>query len=821
MDETRLRLEDDSGAPVLLQPRVLDRWSDGSLRWVLVRWLATVDEETVYRLRIAKARETSPSFEPQLHVETWTDRVIVRTGKAQFDLRAGAQFPFEATTATGRPAGKAVKGALDVTDAEGRTFAARVATLELEETGSLYARVRLGCDLVGSEGVHPLRLFARLHFFGDRATVGFDVTLHNPRRALHSGGFWELGDPGSFLLRSASVKFVLTGAVAPELSCSPELEEAYTRFALPFELYQDSSGGENWKSRVHANRFGSIPLQFRGYRLRSGDEERYGLRAEPLVGIDDGEQRLALAMPHCWANFPKAVESDGRTLALHLFPPQSADLHELQGGERKTHSFFVAFGPDEITKPPLAWCRSPTRVRTDPVWYCSSCAVPYLVPRLHDSEDEREQLIEAAIEGPESFFAKRERIDEYGWRNFGDLYADHEAAFHEAPEPLVSHYNNQYDAIAGFAQQFLRSGDFRWWDLMNQLAAHVADIDVYHTDEDKAAYNHGLFWHTDHYVDAGTSTHRGYPHAPGVIGGGPSNEHNYTTGLMLHHFLTGSALSRETVLELASWVIDMDDGRKSPFRWLARGPTGLASRTAEPSYHGPGRGAGNSINALIDAFGLTRERRFLEKAEELVRRCIHPEDDITSMNLGNPELRWSYVVFLQKLTRYLDLKTELGERDAMYDYARAALLHYARWMAENEYPYLEKPELLEYPTETWAAQDIRKSDVFYYAALHAPAEERERFLRRARFFFQNSVSSLLSMETRTRTRPVVILLTNGVMHSHFERHPDGVASPAVDPAVQFPPRRRFVPQKQVALRRATLLFLLLILALLAVFGLIL
>jgi hypothetical protein len=35
-------------------------------------------------------------------------------------------------------------------------------------------------------------------------------------------------------------------------------------------------------------------------------------------------------------------------------------------------------------------------------------------------------LVAAAIEGDDTVEHKRERIDEYGWRNFGDLYADHE-----------------------------------------------------------------------------------------------------------------------------------------------------------------------------------------------------------------------------------------------------------------------------------------------------------------------------------------------------------------------------------------------------------
>ena len=33
----------------------------------------------------------------------------------------------------------------------------------------------------------------------------------------------------------------------------------------------------------------------------------------------------------------------------------------------------------------------------------------------------------------------------------------------------------------------------------------------------------------------------------------------------------------------------------------------------------------------------------------------------------------------------------------MYAYARASLLHYARWMADHEVPYLSRPERLEYP----------------------------------------------------------------------------------------------------------------------------
>ena len=326
--------------------------------------------------------------------------------------------------------------------------------------------------------------------------------------------------------------------------------------------------------------------------------------------------------------------------------------------------------------------------------------------------------------------------------------------------------------MAGLGYQFLRSGDLRWRRLMRELAAHVIDIDIYHTDRDKSAYNHGLFWHTFHYVDADTGTHRSYPKAAKVCGGGPANEQNYTTGLMLHYFLTGDALARETAIGLARWVIDMDDGSKTVFRWLANGATGLASSSRTPSYHGPGRGPANSVLALLDGHRLTREDRFLAKAEELIRRVIHPADDVPARNLLDAENRWFYTMFLQALGRYLDYKAELGQLDFMAAYARASLLHYARWMAEHEYPYLEKPEILEYPTETWAAQDMRKSEIFDYAARHTTGAERQRFRERAEFFFRSSTTALSEMPTRTLCRPVVLLLSYGFQRAYFHRHPD-------------------------------------------------
>jgi hypothetical protein len=204
--------------------------------------------------------------------------------------------------------------------------------------------------------------------------------------------------------------------------------------------------------------------------------------------------------------------------------------------------------------------------------------------------------------------------------------------------------------------------------------------------------------------------------------------------------------------------------------------------------------------ALIDGHRLTGERRYLDKAEQLIRRCVHPSDDIDRLELLDAERRWSYTVFLQAVGKFLDYKLELGETDHCYAYARASLLHYARWMAQHERPYYDQRERLEYPTETWPAQDVRKSDVFSYAAQLAGPAERERFIERARFFFDYSMTTLLQEQTRAFARPVILLLSNGLLQLGGRVRTDH-PKPADVPAAPFGSPERFVPQKAIAKKR--------------------
>lgn len=816
-DVRKLVLRDTTGAAVRLQARATDHWPDGSVRWVLLDWIAEAGKGP-YRVGLGEGAAVAG---PEVKAEESGDGFLVNTGSGQFNARVLAGVLGWLPGAGQDWKDHGASGGLLVTDETGRGLTPTAAAFGVEESGPLRTCVRFRGGIRPSISRVALRYETRLHFFAGSSAVRVELTLCNPRRAQHPDGLWDLGDSGSVYLKSASFHLALP-AGANVVCCSPEVGAAVEEFATPFSLHQESSGGENWQSTNHLNREHKVPLAYRGYKLKSGEQERAGLRATPIATLSSGESAVGVAVEKFWQNFPMSLDISESSLILHLLPLCS-DVHEFQGGEQKTWTFAVAFGPD-ATPEALEWFRSPAKAFASPQWYCNSGAIPYLTPKASDPNAEYLKLVDAAIEGADTFDSKRETIDEYGWRHFGDIYGDHEAVYQTNP-PLVSHYNNQYDPVAGFAYQFLRSGNLTWLRHMEELAQHVIDIDIYHTTEDKSAYNGGLFWHTYHYADADTGTHRSYPRAllqmkgmPGLsaekaakskhvyaAGGGPANEHNYTTGLMLHHFLTGSAQSREAALGLARWVINLDDGRLTVFRFLSRADTGYASQSRDASYHGPGRGSGNSLNALVDGHRLSGEAAFLTKAEQLVRRVVHPSDDVPRRNLLDVENRWFYTIFLQALGKYLDHKAALGQLDASYAYARASLLHYARWMAEHEVPTLSRPEVLEYPNETWAAQDMRKSEVFQFAAKHATGAERAKFLERAAFFFRDSVARLSAFPTRTLARPVVLMLSYGYMHAHFQKHAEETAPAPTAEVKEFGSPQTFVPQKVIAKKRAKLL----------------
>ena len=744
-------------------------WPDQSVKWCVVKWAVQGHDNGMDNLTLRYQREPATTAPPpDVVAEESSDHIRVSAGELTYEFERSGESVFP-TVFRGESAILSGKDVAIDYHADG-DFSIRSNALKVVSVGPASANVQIDAEIVLSANRH-LQVTFKYEICGDWLKAA--VQVHNPHRAKHPGAIWELGDEGSICFDEFALSLACSNsgrvhwAYERGMSSEPVTEAAV--------LLQASSGGEHWDSPTHVDASGKVPNRFKGYRVdEAGVTVASGDRASPQVRVElDDASAFALTCRHYWQNFPKCIEVQGQSIRLGLFPRQHSARHEMQGGERKQHEVVFAFGRHTA----LDWVDDPAVISV-PAEYIATTGVLRYTDTLPGTsvrygEAGYDQVLGTSHDEAVGFMAKREQIDEYGWRNFGDIFADHETLYHEADDIFVSHYNNQYDPIYGFARQYLLSGDKRWHELLTDLAQHVLDIDIYRTDEDRAEYNHGLFWHTDHYKRAYTCSHRTYArkHYPsdwsGDMGGGPGSEHCYTSGLLLYYQLTGDTDARDAVLGLTSWIRHYYEGTGTVLEAGKRLATddrrnAIAICRGHQVFkyqYGFDRGVGNYIRALLDSYEITYDRQYLEQAERVVQGTFGSNDDIAARDLDDIEGTWYYTVFLQEVIRYLDLKRTMEELDDSFRYARGALLHYAHWMADNEQPYLSQPDRLEYPNDTWIAQDIRKANVLYAAYRYATTE-RARLLQQAKFFRDYVVEHLSRSDTRHFARIQIILLQN-------------------------------------------------------------
>jgi hypothetical protein len=599
--------------------------------------------------------------------------------------------------------------------------------------------------------------------------IKFTLQIHNSNRAMHQGGKWDLGDAGSFNFKALTIELNTAKKSFSEHNTFTDVQNNQSYSADNIVCEQFSSGGLNWQSPVHVNHNNTVDINQNGFVLNVGKSEQTGLRCQPVVTL---KNNLAITLNKFWQNFPKSLSVKDNLVSLGLFPATHY-LHELQGGEKKSHTFWVSLNSasndlttsHKINRGSIAWD------------WINQCDLYPFIERSQSEPGSIQSTVELGLEQTSGFITKRENVDEYGWRNFGELYADHETAGYQGEDIFVSHYNNQYDPIYGFLRQYLTTGNTQWFELADDLASHVKDIDIYHTSLDKNEYNGGLFWHTDHYLQAFTSSHRSYSkHQASDVyqdhagGGGPGGQHCYTTGLYLHYCLTGLQSSKDAVLTLSNWITHVYEGSGTCLELL------LAFKNrhvAGYKNHFTGqypldRGIANYVNALLDSFELTQNEVYIAQVENILSNTVHPNEDLSLRTLDDVESNWFYTVYLQALCKYLLIKLTNKTLDEHFYYNRDCLLNFADWMLTNERPYLEKPEILEYPNDTWTAQDLRKAYVLAAASYFSP-KDGSQYMQKAEFFEHYVSDKLHHSETKTYTRILVLLMQNQGATAFFKK----------------------------------------------------
>ena len=366
-----------------LQLAAAERWPDGSLRWLLVD--TQVDRPAgVTGLPLTLEHRGSASDTPggsaQLTVHQSGDTITIDTGVAQFQLSARAGCVIErCDTAAGAVLDHS---ALGIRGEGGRPWRVEWDNPVVDASGTVRAAVSArGRARDGAGGTLHLRL--RLEFFAGHGVIRLNVTVRNPRRAEHPGGIWNLGDPGSTLL---SELFLSIRPATPSQTPIRWLAEpgSFGHASREFRIHQNSSGGDNWASTNHVDHHGHVTTRFRGYEAEADGIRSTGLRATPTVVVGHGASQLGVAVPAFWQNFPRTLCATPSEIHVSFFPADLAQIHELQGGEQKTHECYVLVGDDSISEVPLEWCQSRPVFHAEPHWYVESEALRDFITGAED-----------------------------------------------------------------------------------------------------------------------------------------------------------------------------------------------------------------------------------------------------------------------------------------------------------------------------------------------------------------------------------------------------------------------------------------------------
>src|SRR5207245_5768525 len=79
-EDSCLILRDDGGEQVPLQTRILDRWPDGSVRWLLLDWQASVRVPAHYRLGVSIPKESIAPIPGGIQIERKGRHTTISTG---------------------------------------------------------------------------------------------------------------------------------------------------------------------------------------------------------------------------------------------------------------------------------------------------------------------------------------------------------------------------------------------------------------------------------------------------------------------------------------------------------------------------------------------------------------------------------------------------------------------------------------------------------------------------------------------------------------------------------------------------------------------
>ncbi|MBI5258231.1 MAG: InlB B-repeat-containing protein [Burkholderiales bacterium] len=574
-----LRLESADGSrEIPAQFDTLAAWPDGSMKSVLVQFVADAGPARSYRLvygsGVARAAVAAP-----VKVQASAGGATVDTGSIRFQVNTRgllAGLWRDADHNGSYDAAEQVLGSGEffmVNAFDGQEYTASQTanpSVAVEEAGPIRAVVRARGALTNAAGAVLIKYQVRYYAYAgsDKLDIDYSVIDDRPEANVAS-----VGPALALSARGYGLRWNLPAGPAQ----------------YRFGLDKNGSAGGSVSGEHYLLQNGSFvfdngvnkgnPLSYTGVAT--------GLRAPGWVALDAGSRHLALMVRDFWQQFPIELNVKGNVLTAALFaersivgtadttfPVPSGTLYKRPNsfyfsrpGGAKTHQLRLAFGDampstDALAQLNAGYQRHRLELTADPAWYAASgvfgeldtgnpaAATGYSAMLVNDIYI---PSIERAT--PESI-TRNDPDDRggdatmFGWRDYGDRLR---AGWNNVVngQRIPAFYNDTHIGANAFLREFVRTGEQRWFHLGEIATRHFADLDVAHGPRRG-------YWETSAADAAMGQQPAGEVHALAH-----NNEdhqvrnqhwgHAHVSGLSDLYLLTGDKRSLEVLTEIAQW----------------------------------------------------------------------------------------------------------------------------------------------------------------------------------------------------------------------------------------------------------------------------
>lgn len=507
-DVNSLGLFTDDGKAIPAAFVVRQSWlEDKSIRWATVHFLADVLARGTKKYVLRDTGRVAPNF--PIKVDTQQDTIIVDTGaikfkitKKPFNLFDEIWYSPSSDGKYGMPilqSGKAhlvaniASGSYKVVnkkasvanagESSNNTF--HVRTLEVEENSPGRVVVKITGQLEDKNANPTLDFVARVYALSASSAIRVSFSLIN-----RTGKKWE--------------EFHGVNELSLYLPVT---------IASPLKYTVSQSEGDDLSGTLGADEKLKLLQPYSEHYFVSGIIEKQGKAKSILTrrlgwaDITGATVGVCAGIRYFWQMHPKAITLDGNgTIGIHIVPLQEKPVDVPKGitsqadtridfftGAARTHEFLIAFHRPDVNPASAAMAVvDPLLAVCSTSWYCQNTRVEGLLwdSNVENFKVEYRELISEYQKKIDLVFNEsagtarrggKRGTEEYGFFSFGAGTESKGEGFISPNDWLNTRWDgNYYDFPRAVLVNFWRTGELRYWDVAQDSALHLADVDIAH-----------------------------------------------------------------------------------------------------------------------------------------------------------------------------------------------------------------------------------------------------------------------------------------------------------------------------------------------------